>query len=105
MRAFTAKQNQSRQQTCACGSKCPKCQTRQPGKHAERLQTKRVRSSDKNEADIPPIVHEVLASPGQPLDAATRAFMEPRFGHDFSHVRIHTDKRAAESTLAVRSEE
>jgi hypothetical protein len=29
----------------------------------------------------PPIVHEVLRAPGQPLDAATRAFMEPRFGH------------------------
>ena len=33
---------------------------------------------------VPPIVHEVLRSPGAPLDAGTRAFMEPRFGHDFS---------------------
>ena len=32
---------------------------------------------------VPPIVHEVLRSPGQPLDAATLVFMEPRFGHDF----------------------
>jgi hypothetical protein len=30
-----------------------------------------------------PVVQEVLRSPGQPLDPATRAFMEPRFGHDF----------------------
>src|SRR5579885_2308030 len=35
-------------------------------------------------ADAPPIVHEVLRPSGQPLDMATRAFMEPRFGHDFS---------------------
>src|SRR5262249_25664060 len=49
----------------------------------------------------PPIVHEVLRAPGQPLDAPTRAFMEPRFGHDFSAVRVHADARAAESTLAV----
>jgi Domain of unknown function (DUF4157) len=45
----------------------------------------------------PPIVHDVLASLGQPLDAATRAFFEPRFGHDFGNVRIHADMKAAES--------
>jgi outer membrane protein OmpA-like peptidoglycan-associated protein len=37
--------------------------------------------------EVPSIVHEVLHSPGQPLDSATRAFMEPRFSHDFSGVR------------------
>jgi hypothetical protein len=49
----------------------------------------------------PPIVHEVLRSSGQPLDAATRAFMEPRFGHDFSRVRIHADAKAARSAEAI----
>ncbi|WP_284269092.1 eCIS core domain-containing protein [Bradyrhizobium iriomotense] len=49
----------------------------------------------------PPIVHDVLRSPGQPLDAATRSFMEPRFGHDFGDVRIHSDHAAAESARAV----
>ncbi len=34
---------------------------------------------------------------GQPLDAATRAYMEPRFGHDFGQVRVHTDERAAQA--------
>lgn len=38
----------------------------------------------------PPIVQEVLRSPGQPLDAETRAFLAPRFGHDFSGVQAHT---------------
>lgn len=52
---------------------------------------------------VPPIVHEVLQSPGRPLDQATRAFMEPRFGHDFSRVRVHTDVRAAESARAVNA--
>src|SRR5512135_890937 len=51
----------------------------------------------------PPIVHEVLRSSGQPLDAATRAFMEPRFGHDFSGVRVHSDAQAAESAHAVNA--
>ncbi len=32
---------------------------------------------------------------GQPLPAPLRAFMEPRFGHDFSRVRIHADTQAA----------
>lgn len=52
-------------------------------------------------ATVPPIVHEVLRSPGQPLDSATREFMEPRFGHDFSRVRVHTDAKAAESARVI----
>lgn len=52
---------------------------------------------------VPPLVHEVLRSPGQPLDPATRAFMEPRFGHNFSKVRVHTDTKAAESASAVNA--
>jgi hypothetical protein len=54
-------------------------------------------------APQPPVVHDVLRSPGQPLDAATRAFMEPRFGHDFSRVRVHADARAAASARAVNA--
>src|SRR5215831_6525347 len=49
----------------------------------------------------PAIVHEVLRSPGEPLDAGTRAFMEPRFGRDFGGVRVHADERAAQSAKAV----
>jgi hypothetical protein len=43
------------------------------------------------------------ASSGQPLDAETRAFMEPRFGHAFSQVRVHTDARAAASARALNA--
>ena len=53
--------------------------------------------------DLYPGVNEVLKSPGRPLDVDTRAFMEPRFGHNFSQVRVHTDSRAAESARAVNS--
>jgi hypothetical protein len=55
------------------------------------------------EAVAPPIVHEALRSPGEPLDAGTRGVMEARFGHDFSRVRIHAGARAAESAEAVNS--
>jgi hypothetical protein len=43
----------------------------------------------------------VLRSPGHALDEGVRSFMEPRFGQDFSRVRVRTDTRAAESAAAV----
>ena len=42
--------------------------------------------------------------PGQPLSAVARAFFEPRFGHDFSEVRVHTDQNAAESSRQVSAQ-
>jgi hypothetical protein len=51
----------------------------------------------------PLIVHDVLRAPGQPLDAGTRAFFEPRFAQDFSRVRVHTDAKAAESARSVNA--
>ena len=47
------------------------------------------------------MVHQALRSPGQPLNAATRCYFEPRFGHDFSRVRIHSDASAAASARSV----
>jgi hypothetical protein len=52
---------------------------------------------------VPPIVSDVLASPGQALGESTRQLMEPRFGTDFSDVRVHTDDRAGRSALAVQA--
>jgi hypothetical protein len=46
-------------------------------------------------------VAAVLRQDGRALDPATRSFFEPRFGADFSAVRIHTDAHAAESARAV----
>ncbi len=44
-----------------------------------------------------------LRSPGRPLDPEVRAEMEPRFGHDFSHVRVHTNSEAADSARSVNA--
>ncbi len=44
-----------------------------------------------------------LRSPGHPLDAGARSFMESRFRHDFSGVRVHTGGRAAESARSVNA--
>lgn len=51
----------------------------------------------------PPAVRAVLASPGRPLDPEMRAFMEPRFGRDFGHVRLHTDDKADRSARAIHA--
>jgi hypothetical protein len=60
-------------------------------------------SAPTGHAVAPPIVHEVLRSPGQPLDVSTHAFFERRFGHDFRQVRVHTDTKAAASSRAVQA--
>ncbi len=49
------------------------------------------------------IVRKVLHSYGQPLNPATRGFMESRLGHDFTQVRIHTNDGAKESAKAVNA--
>jgi hypothetical protein len=91
------------QRACACGGGCPKCQTDKLAQGPARLQTKHVGSSGLGQAAAPPIVHEVLASTGQPLDAPARAFFEPRFGHDFSQVRVHTGAAAEQSARQVHA--
>jgi hypothetical protein len=47
------------------------------------------------------LVAGALKSPGQSLDTATRAWMEPLFGFDFSHVRVHADPEAAASAASI----
>lgn len=46
-------------------------------------------------------VDSVLGQPGSPLDAEARAFLEPRFGQDFSGVRVHSNAQAADSAHSV----
>ena len=45
---------------------------------------------------------QILGS-GQPLDRETRAFFEPRFGADFSQVRIHTGSHAESAAQAIQA--
>ena len=75
-------------------SKCDQCPKKHPLQRSSRIASHPI---------VPAIVHEVLRSPGQPLDEATRAFMEPRLGHDFRHVRMHQDRRAEDSARAVNA--
>jgi hypothetical protein len=89
------------QRKCECGQHtiagggCSDC--------ASKGVLQRMTRNDQSVNEVPLIVHDVLRSPGQPLNAQTRAFMEPRFGHDFSRVRVHADSRAEESARAVNA--
>ena len=87
-------------QRCSGGVECEECRQKRLEREGM-LQRAAVNAAPVN--DVPPIVHEVLRSPGQALDAGTRAFMEPRFGYDFSQVRVHADAKAAESAQAVNA--
>jgi hypothetical protein len=44
-----------------------------------------------------------LKGGGQPLPGSERAFFEPRFGADFSNVRIHNDSRAAKVAQSINA--
>jgi hypothetical protein len=78
---------------CASGlSRCPTCaarKTQTPG-----VQTAASINSDHPLRDL---------GPGRPLDTATRAFFEPRFGHDFGHVRVHDDHPSAQSARSMNA--
>jgi hypothetical protein len=52
---------------------------------------------------VPSIVEQALRSSGNPLDPTLRAAFEPRFGLDFSHVRIHTSSEAAASARSINA--
>src|SRR5947207_2446716 len=60
-----------------------------------------LRSSDTGRIEAPSIVQEVLGSPGQPLEAQARAYFEPRFGYEFSRVRVHVGDRASKSAATL----
>lgn len=92
------------QRKCACGGmsgpsgECEECR-----KKLLQRKIRNPKSEIGNDSSMPAIVHEVLSSPGQPLDPATRAFMESRFGHDFSAVRIHRGLMANSAAEAVNA--
>jgi hypothetical protein len=92
--SFTPVPNCLLQRKCACGGtpgidgECVACRKKRLG-----LERRATAQSEAAEA----------RSPGQPLDPGTRAFMEPRFGHAFSRVRVHTNARAADSARVVNA--
>lgn len=79
-----------------------KCQDCKPEKEDEKepIRTKEISGS------IPEVAPELesginaIRGGGQPLPGSIRSFYEPRFGQDFSGVRVHTDSKAARAVNA-----
>ncbi|MDB5034980.1 MAG: hypothetical protein JWQ98_2221 [Chlorobi bacterium] len=65
--------------------------------------TQDLASESEESADATAAVRDVLGSSGQPLGRQSRVDMETGFGHDFSHVRIHTDAKAAKAASALHA--
>ncbi|MGC2399006.1 MAG: DUF4157 domain-containing protein [Acidobacteriaceae bacterium] len=88
------------QRACSCGGsgksggECEEC-----GK--KDLQRKETAPAGPGEA--PPLVQQVLGTPGTPLDSTTRNFYQQHFGFDFGRVRVHTDSAAGESARQINA--
>lgn len=89
------------QRKCACGQQtiaggeCQACRK----ENETNLQRSSINRGPVNRHDesVPPIVHDVLNSPGQPLDPATQAFFEQRFSYDLSDVPARPIERKSTS--------
>jgi hypothetical protein len=89
------------QRTCsACaagGSLCSECETEDEAP----LLRKTEQPADSRDSVPDDFIRNL--GPGKSLDAATRAFFEPRFGCDFGGVRVHADGKAAASARSVNA--
>jgi hypothetical protein len=119
-----------RRNTCACGGSCPTCQHSRSAStpHSEHHSADRheqeadriaaaltlnggekahapasIVPMARSAAAVPLIVRTSLASPGQPLDTATRAQLETPLGASLDAVRIHTDAAATKSAQALQA--
>jgi len=93
------------QRKCACGNSagaartCTKCHQ----KKETHLSVQRKATQSESTNGVPSIVHEVLGSSGQSLNAETNNFMESRFGRSFDDVQIHDGVKANESARALNA--
>ena len=69
----------------------------------EPAQLKSTDNFDKQRVQSPQSPIQSLKGGGQPLAISERAFFEPRFGADFSHVQIHTDGNAARRARQINA--
>jgi len=76
-------------------------------KEEEEEETLQLKKMQGNISEVTPDIESrirTLRGSGQPLPKSIRAFFEPRFGYDFSYVRIHTDPEAAKLARALNAE-
>ena len=78
--------------------KCQACEEQE--KHVHRKEGDR--SEVQGGHDLDSYVSS-LNSSGQSMSDSSRKFFEPKFGHDFSNVKLHTDSVAAKSAQSINA--
>ncbi|MFT3823213.1 MAG: DUF4157 domain-containing protein [Chitinophagaceae bacterium] len=78
--------------------KCEHCE-----KEEKKAQRKETNTSQVNAGNDLENYIGNLSGSGQPLPAGVREFYEPKFGYNFSNVRIHTDTVAAKSAQSINA--
>lgn len=77
--------------------KCAHCE------EEENLQRKEAGAEATAGRGVESFVNSLGGGKGEPLSVEARQFYEPRFGRDFSRVRVHTDAAAAASAAAINA--
>ncbi|HTA27040.1 MAG TPA: DUF4157 domain-containing protein [Bacteroidia bacterium] len=90
--------NLHRKEIASVQRKCAACE--EEGKHVHRKENSNSEPQGSNELDS---YVSTLSSSGQSLPESSRQFFEPRFGQDFSNVKIHTDSVAAKSAQSINA--
>ncbi len=98
-----------REEETAIQRLCPECEEevrRQPMEEEEEEELVQTKAVPGRTPEVTPGLAsriQALRGDGRPLSESARAFFGPRFGHDFSLVRVHTDSRANEAARTVNA--
>jgi hypothetical protein len=71
-------------------------------KEEDKLQKKEATTAAASSAGVSNYV-STISSKGNPLPAQTNSFFSSRMGYDFSNVKVHTDKNAADSAKGINA--
>jgi hypothetical protein len=94
-----------RKPICAAGSMCEE-EILVKKRLADQITPQLHPKAAKQSVEVPCNVHshvEALKGGGEPLSVATRSYFEPRFGQDFSNVRVHKDANVAEISKSMQA--
>ncbi len=101
------------QRACSCGGSCPNCQAATQQMEDQMLaraalntgthQSTSTGDSHAVDYGVARQVQAIQQDGGQPLPESTQRYFEPRFGADFSDVRVHINAQAAESAQALNA--
>jgi hypothetical protein len=86
--------------------RCPGCVKGTQPNREEEEKTLQMQEAARSTPEATPELESHISTirgGGQPLPESVRAFFEPRFGHDFSGVRVHTDAKAAEAARELNA--